>query len=412
MPKSCLEPSPATPGYVVFTGVAGAVAAAVCIAFGWVDPLGGALFLLFASAAPMWWLEMRRLPAPALAPGPVAVWRKQLRLTGLVVVFALFGAVNALMNQALAALGQSGLLSDMLLALLALAAPWALWMLGRKARGNRLDSVELLGSAAVLLLRKGRKPQRRHRQALLGWGVKAHFLPMMLGSCYAFVWAAGAPLATGRGTWVSTLALTMFLLFAVDTAFATIGYCSTSRRVGAHIRSTDPTVFGWAVTLACYPPFNFIVLHQWLAYKDGYEWHDWMAGHPWLLAVWGSLILLLTAGYVWSTVSFGLRFSNLSYRGLVSSGPYRYFKHPSYVFKNLSWWLIFIPFVSQQGAAAAAANCLGLLGINGIYALRAWTEERHLASKPDYQAYSAWMAECGVFARLCRLARSRRFVAP
>jgi hypothetical protein len=41
-----------------------------------------------------------------------------------------------------------------------------------------------------------------------------------------------------------------------------------------------------------------------------------------------------------------------------------------------------------------------LLGLNGIYWLRAWTEERHLGRDPEYRRYAAWIAQHGLFRRL------------
>lgn len=397
-------PESNTPGYVVFSGVMGALFAALCIVIGRVDYLCGTLLLLFACGIPMWWLEMRRFPASHLCLDSIPVWRKKIRFIGMLIVWMLFCGIYFLVTYSLAALSKSDILGDMQLVLIAASIPWSLWMLYRRARGNQFDSLEMLGSAAISCIFKRRKIKKKYSQIFLGWCVKAYFFPLMLGGCYFFVSAASkVSLEITEFSWISIVAFLIYLLYAIDTAFGTIGYCSTSRRINGQIRSTDSTISGWGVTLVCYPPFNLIVLHQWLAYKDGYEWHEWLTDKPLLLFVWGTVVLLLTVGYVWSTVSFGLRFSNLSYRGLVSSGPYRYFKHPSYFFKNISWWLISIPFISLESGRLAIINCLGLIGINCIYILRAWTEERHLASDPDYKAYSIWMAKNGVLGRFRQL---------
>jgi hypothetical protein len=46
--------------------------------------------------------------------------------------------------------------------------------------------------------------------------------------------------------------------------------------------------------------------------------------------------------------------------------------------------------------------------LNGVYFLRAKTEERHLSQDPAYVAYREWIARHGMFARARRrLARSR-----
>lgn len=397
-------PSSATPGYVVLAGVVGAVLAAVFIALPWINSLAGSIILLIACGLPMWWLEMRRFPV-SVSIGELAIepWRKKIRLLGVLVILFLFFAINLIVSYALTLFARPDVLGDMELVLVAFGGAWGLWILLRKKYDVKIDSLDLVGISAILFFCKNRKLQKWHRQTILGWCVKAYFLPLMLGGCYFFVAETKSQLKYSSINFGVLFTSIFYLLYAIDTAFATIGYCSTSRRINAHIRSTDATFQGWIVTLVCYAPLNLIVLNQWLSYRDDYDWRAWLIGSPLLLTAWGALILLLTAGYVWSTVSFGLRFSNLSYRGLISTGPYRYFKHPSYFFKNISWWLISIPFVSQQGGVVAIENCLGLLGINCIYVLRAWTEERHLASDPDYRTYSAWMAEFGIFGRFRRL---------
>ena len=69
--------------------------------------------------------------------------------------------------------------------------------------------------------------------------------------------------------------------------------------------------------------------------------------------------------YGWAALSFGIRFSNLTHRGIITSGPYRFTKHPAYVAKNISWWLISIPFLPADGSPFTALQlCLGLAGIN------------------------------------------------
>src|SRR5258708_5983980 len=101
--------------------------------------------------------------------------------------------------------------------------------------------------------------------------------------------------------------------------------------------------------------------------------------------------MVLTGIYVWSTCSFGVRFSNLTNRGIITEGPYRYFKHPAYLSKNIAWWMMSVPFISQHNILDAIRACICLLLTNLIYGIRAWTEERHLLRDPAYQTYYAWM---------------------
>lgn len=124
-----------------------------------------------------------------------------------------------------------------------------------------------------------------------------------------------------------------------------------------------------------------------------------------LYYAWGGSILILTGVYALSTVVFGIRFSNLTHRGIITHGPYRLTKHPAYISKNLSWWLISVPFVSGASATAALAHCGILLCINFVYWVRAKTEEQHLLADPKYREYAAWIEEHGLFARLVRKAR-------
>jgi protein-S-isoprenylcysteine O-methyltransferase Ste14 len=118
--------------------------------------------------------------------------------------------------------------------------------------------------------------------------------------------------------------------------------------------------------------------------------------------VWGSTILACVFVYAWSTAAFGLRFSNLTNRGIITDGPYRWLKHPAYVSKNLSWWLISVPFIAGAGWVTAVVSCLMMGAVNLIYYLRAKTEERHLRADPAYRAYEAYIDRNGLFARLLK----------
>lgn len=399
------KPETAVPSRVAWAGVAGAAAAWVAILLLRPPTVPGTVLFLLACALPMWWLESHRFPQQprkgdmrhALVPG-ARNWRLQLRLLGLMACLLFLLLTYSVFRQF-----ATSYISGFVL-LLPVIAPvclgWALWMLFRAPRGRGLDSLESLGLALVHLRR--RRFGASDRQAMLGWLVKAFYLPLMISSAQAFLEIAFT-LGAGQHGWWKFYTMAYQTLFAVDTTFAAIGYCSTSRRIGAQIRSTEPTLIGWMVALVCYPPLNLLVLNRWLAYRDGYEWHHWLAGQPVLLFAWGAAILTSTALYVWATVAFGPRFSNLTNRGIITSGPYSLFKHPSYLGKNFAWWFISIPFISAAGPLAAATHCAALLAINGIYILRAKTEEQHLMRDPDYQAYSHWIANNGVLAKARRL---------
>jgi hypothetical protein len=107
-------------------------------------------------------------------------------------------------------------------------------------------------------------------------------------------------------------------------------------------------------------------------------------------------------------VVFGIRFSNLTYRGVLTHGPYRFTRHPAYLSKNLFWWASVLPFLVSSGSVVdAVRNSLFLLAVNAIYYWRARTEEAHLlAEDPKYRDYHAWMEANGLItAPLARLGR-------
>ena len=395
------KPVTAVPIRVALAGVCGAALASLLI---WVlEPpaLLNAVLFLCACALPMWVLELRRFPsrAPRYSQQRIPSWRRKLRLTGMAFLIAMFCITIAIFR--ILSPGPFSGFESMSLLIPFVAAGWMAWIALRTPAGRALDSVESLGKAAIQIVKRRKKTSRTDLQAFLGWLVKAFYLPLMLSSTYLFLTSAHTFFEQKNG-WMSVFGFIYMLMFAVDTAFATIGYCSTSKRIGAHIRSTETTLLGWASALVCYPPLNLLILHQWLSYRDGLEWDAWLINWPVISFIWGAAILLSVGLYVSATVAFGPRFSNLTNRGIITSGPYRFFKHPSYIGKNIAWWLISVPFVSNMGALAALGNCAALLAINGIYVVRAVTEERHLMSDPTYRAYSAWIAEHGLIGRLAR----------
>jgi protein-S-isoprenylcysteine O-methyltransferase Ste14 len=251
------------------------------------------------------------------------------------------------------------------------------------------------------LVLSGRAPNRELLlQHVRGWLVKGFFLPLM------FVYLDG-DLADAWGyslkpeSFSQAYELSFSLLYLVDVLFATIGYICTLRLFDTQIRTADPSLFGWVICLICYEPFWSVTGSNYLAYdSDGHDWGYFLSGQPFLYVLWGTIIIIAVAIYVSATLVFGLRFSNLTNRGIITTGPYRWIKHPAYVCKNLSWWLVSVPMFSTAGWQVAFRQSLLLLLLNGIYALRAFTEERHLAQDPAYREYQAFIREHGLVARL------------
>src|SRR5918911_1102005 len=139
-------------------------------------------------------------------------------------------------------------------------------------------------------------------------------------------------------------------MFMIDVTFATVGYVLTLKPLDAHIRTANPYAAGWTAALICYPPFIMMGRNGPLDYHiASADWSYWLDGYPLLLTLVAFLLVLLTALYAWATVAFGLRFSNLTHRGILTHGPYAWTKHPAYLSKNLFWWFGTIPFLATTG---------------------------------------------------------------
>lgn len=237
---------------------------------------------------------------------------------------------------------------------------------------------------------------------LRSWLVKGFFLAFMLsivpGNFAEMVHLGTSDALAGP---VELARFLIALLFVVDVAFATVGYMLTSKLLDAHIRTANPYMAGWVAALICYPPFLLMNSGGPLDYHPGtQDWSWWLAEHPLLLWIVGAALVGLTAVYAWATVAFGLRFSNLTHRGILTHGPYRWTKHPAYVSKNLFWWLATLPFLVSNGSLTDMVRNTALLAlVSGVYYWRAVTEERHLMADPDYVAYAAWMERNGPLPR-------------
>ncbi|MGQ0560214.1 MAG: protein-S-isoprenylcysteine methyltransferase, partial [Sphingosinicella sp.] len=180
------------------------------------------------------------------------------------------------------------------------------------------------------------------------WAVKGFFLAFMISIVpgnwaetirHEWAWILDNPVNLSR--WLISA------MFMIDVVFATVGYALTFKPLDAHIRSANPYAAGWTAALICYPPFLLMNPGGPLDHSIGAgDWSYWLESHSWLLALNGAWLVFLTAVYAWATVAFGIRFSNLTHRGILTHGPYAWTKHPAYVSKNLFWWFAGIPFLA------------------------------------------------------------------
>lgn len=230
---------------------------------------------------------------------------------------------------------------------------------------------------------------RRSHKIILVWLVILFFLPLMMQfynieftAMLSHFSALLAPTFSQNSFYQSYSTIYQFLfhlIFVIDTGIAIIAYSVSSRWLGNRVRSVDRTMGGWLVALLCYPPMNSAFTSQFIGYNY-FPTHA-IFDSELIQMVLRTVILMLFTIYVWSTAALGFKFSNLCNRGIISSGPYQYFRHPAYTCKNVAWWF------DNTYVLSNIAASLSLLAWNIIYILRGLTEERHLKQDSAYRKY-------------------------
>lgn len=293
-----------------------------------------------------------------------------------------------------------------------LSIPYVLW-LDRHLREPR-DHAWHFGAMLI-----GREPWdaeevKKHWRA---WIIKGFFGAFMISILpFGFAAVVEADFTAVAGDPVLLAGSLFELLFVIDVQIGTVGYLLTLRPLDAHIRSGNPFLAGWVAALLCYPPFVYGFMGDGGMIQYEYNtagWGHWMAGHDLLLWTWSAGLVALTAIYAWATVIFGIRFSNLTYRGVITNGPYRYTRHPAYLSKNLFWWCSVLPFLVTSGSTVDMIRNTVFLGcVSAIYYWRARTEEAHLLGEDaKYREYHAWMERHGAITAPLHRLLSRLFRA-
>ena len=240
---------------------------------------------------------------------------------------------------------------------------------------------------------------RDDRVAVLATLLKMFFAPLMAMQLMSFcvgALASGAALlhfgvtATSLRSAFDDHVFWMVLraILFVDVLVFTLGYLVESPRLGNQIRSVDPTLRGWAVALLCYPPFNQVTGAVLGSSTSEFPQFSNTSVH----ITMNVMVLCLMAIFAWAALSLGWKASNLTHRGIVSSGAYAWVRHPAYTCKNLAWWIGAAPLVSTafaQSFVGGLQAVLSVAGVSMLYLLRALTEEDHLRSvDADYAAYA------------------------
>lgn len=229
------------------------------------------------------------------------------------------------------------------------------------------------------VLAKGAEPKVHWntltRLAILTLMVKTFYLPLL--SSWSINQGIHSTNLTGNLS-LSFFKINVLLvetLIFIDVVIFAFGYLTELPQLKNKIRSVEPTVLGWVVCLMCYPPFNMFAFQ--LFDQPLHEY--WTPTHGITTKYATAMITLLWAIYVWASMALGWKASNLTNRGIVDTGPYRYCRHPAYVSK-VGLWMLSSFFMGRY-------NFFLVLSFAVVYAIRAWTEERHLSRDPDYVAY-------------------------
>ena len=285
--------------------------------------------------------------------------------------------------------------------LLATCLLYAEWRLGSDDSGTRQLGLFLLGQP-------WRLEAAQLRNTILDLAIKGFFLPINFCELsHALGRLRGPDRHFFELPWPQAHLLAMQMIYVLIIGAILPGYVFSSRLFGNQTRKVDATLFGWVVTLCCYAPFAGTVFGRWLSYHPARPAPSW--AKPWtvvcgdapvLLAIVGGAIIVLELWHWWGEAHFGIRSSNLSNRGIITNGPYRFFKHPVYLSKCIGWALIWMPFAGGASALASLRLTLLFMAVCAIYLGRAWVEERLLSTDPDYVTYALWMDEHGALSIL------------
>jgi protein-S-isoprenylcysteine O-methyltransferase Ste14 len=247
------------------------------------------------------------------------------------------------------------------------------------------------------------KAGKLDKQIILNFILKFLFIPMMYFGLIeysirfydqlAFLITNGMPKGVDNVHFFNQIVFPMFLDFTLAIAVGVylFGYCVENEKLGSKIKSVDSTWLGWIVTVICYAPIFALVFYvipkgdQDLAFFKNQE----------ITAFVRAFIMVVVIFKTWTILTLGTKSSNLTNRGIVTKGPYRWIRHPHYLAKLIVWWICLLP-----SGWAHPFLFGGMIFWTTIYVLRAMTEELHLGKDPDYKAYMKdvkWRFIPGIF---------------
>lgn len=176
-------------------------------------------------------------------------------------------------------------------------------------------------------------------------------------------------------------------MMLIDISIFSFWYIVESKYLKNVIKSVEPTLFWWVIALICYPPFNSWTWDLTWWYSQNFP----IFSNSYIHIIFNILLLISFGFYVWASVALWSKASNLTNRWIVSRWPYKYIRHPAYLWKNLTrtiWALpIIITAISSFDIMKLLLIIFSMIIWFIIYYFRAMTEENHLSQDKDYIEY-------------------------
>lgn len=179
-------------------------------------------------------------------------------------------------------------------------------------------------------------------------------------------------------------------ILLVDVVIFTVWYMVELKSLKNEIKTIDPSLIWWISVLLCYPVTNTIT-SLFITDLDKVKEFGSVMINLWWSVFYGLVFLVFMSLYAWSSVALMFKASNLTNRGIVDRWPYKYVRHPAYVWKNMAWIIWFFPilinYILQSNYKMSIIIVFSTIVRILIYHLRAVTEEQHLLQDSDYVAY-------------------------
>lgn len=241
------------------------------------------------------------------------------------------------------------------------------------------------------------------------WLLRCFFL---LINFYGAVWYLANLRAYGlpdiSGDFIDFITRLDLAIFGLIVFSILPGYIFASRLIGTELKKVDRTWFGWAINLSCYPPVNAALFGAWIRYvpatETGLVYHGMPAwayhtlSYPALHLVVAGMIIFFALIHLWGEAIVGIRAANISMRGIITTGPFAFTRHPIYVSKCFQWAFLYFPVLNAVGIVNPVQSGILFLLVCAVYAGRALGEERLLATDGNYVKYALYMDDKSLFA--------------